>query len=237
MSTRKGIEILKIYWSSLLPCRSSAINRMTWSFPVVSCTSQEMGWRQRQKFPQERNKCKGWDGSEKRQGMTGGKGRLFQQQHWLLSWDSSINKADTYCAGCLCFSWFTFIYFQGISLNIESNIVPFFFLMDTMAGALRMVSSRTDAPISAAWVQSQSSALWQGMHALLPHGDVHLLPLLPILVVYAIQMHSKYQGRDFSLFQNVSKSIKSWIKMFEGLHLFCKRSSTNWGVLSSHAHL
>ena len=170
--------------------------------------------------------------------MTGGKGHLFQQQHWLLSWDSSINKADMHRPGSLCFSGFTFTYFHRVSLNAKSSIIPFAFLMGTMAGALRMASSSTADPISAAAVHLPRSAPWQGTHALLPHGDVHLLPLLPMLIVYARQKPSMYQGDDLGL---VPKYFQNHQVLNQGVWrtqcLFGKRSSTNWDFLSSHAHL
>lgn len=170
--------------------------------------------------------------------MTGGKGHLSQQQHWLLSWDSSINKADTHHPGSLCFSGFTFIYFHRVSLHAKSSIVPFAFLMGTMAGALSMVSSSTAAPISAASVQLLRLAQWHGTHALLPLGVMHLLPLLPILIVYAIKKPSKNQGDDLSL---VPECFQKHQVLNQGVWrtrcLFCKRSATNWGFLSSRAHL
>lgn len=164
--------------------------------------------------------------------MTGGKGHLFQQQHWLLSWDFSMNKADTHRPGSLCFSGLTFIYFHGVSPNEESSIIPFAFLMGTLAGALRLVRSSTAAPTSAAPVPLPRSAPWQGTHALPPHGDMQLLPLLPILIVYAIKKPSEYQGDDLSL---VPQYFQKHQVLNQGVWrnqcLFCKRSSTNWAFL------
>lgn len=77
-----------------------------------------------------------------------------------------------------------------------------------------------------------------GTHALLPLRVVHLLPLLPILTVYAIKKPSKNQSDDPSL---VSKCFQKHQVLNQGVWrtrcLFCKRSATNWHFLSSHAHL
>lgn len=170
--------------------------------------------------------------------MTRGKGHPFQQQHCPLSWDSSINKADTHHSGSLHFSGFTFSYLCRISLNAKSSITPFACLMGTTpvpagcwASALLLQSQQHQA------AQVSTVAGDTSSHPMETPPNTGRPPITAGPITYADSTDkkkpSKYEGDDLSLvpeyFQKKSRCLKDSVPVLEKIF--------SWGFLFSQAHL